>query len=158
MKSQVYLHNEDTIILKIRSKLTPFFDLPPIIGSEIREQYPESFKDFNLSHEETLYVTMLNISNRRARKRFRPIIFCKVTFGLHKCFRVEIYYSAFKFKLLCQPEAAGCCPDHNGQGYNQLGRNQRAWWIFSFWLLQENSQNHRPQMTQESSLTAPQRC
>ena len=25
-----------------------------------------------------------------------------------------IIASAFKFKLLCQPEAAGCSPDHNG--------------------------------------------
>ena len=36
-----------------------------------------------------------------------------------------IIASAFKFKLLRQPEAAGCSPDHNGQGYNQLGGNQR---------------------------------
>ena len=40
-------------VLKIRSKLTAFFigiledsDLPPIIGTEIREQYPECFMDF----------------------------------------------------------------------------------------------------------------
>ena len=49
--------------------MTPFFDLPPIIGSEIREQYPGSFKDFNLSHEETLYVTTLKILNRRAKEK-----------------------------------------------------------------------------------------
>ena len=27
-----------------------------------------------------------------------------------------IIASAFKFELLRQPEAAGCSPDHNGQG------------------------------------------
>ena len=64
------------IILKIRSKLTPFFfaifedsDLPPIIGSEIREQYPGSFMDFNLIGEETVYVTTLKILNRRAKEK-----------------------------------------------------------------------------------------
>ena len=31
--------------------------------------------------------------------------------------------SAFKFKLLRQPEAAGCSPAHNGHGYSQLGGN-----------------------------------
>ena len=52
------------IILKIRSKLTPFFfanfessDLPPIIGSEMREQYPGSLMDFNLIDEETVYAS-----------------------------------------------------------------------------------------------------
>ena len=72
------------INLKIRSKLIPFFfaifedsDLPPIIGSEIREQYPGSFMDFNLIDEETVYVTTLKILNSRAaRKRFNSIIFC----------------------------------------------------------------------------------
>ena len=56
------------IILKIRSRLTPFFfailedsDLPPIIGTEIREQYPECFMDFNLTEEETVYVTTLKV-------------------------------------------------------------------------------------------------
>ena len=46
------------IVLKIRSKLTAFFfgiledsDLPPIIGTEIREQYPECFMDFNLTDD-----------------------------------------------------------------------------------------------------------
>ena len=34
-----------------------------------------------------------------------------------------IIASDFKLKLLRQPEAAGCSPDHNGQGYNQLGGN-----------------------------------
>ena len=63
------------IILKIRSKLTPFFfaifedsDLPPIIGTEIREQYPGNFMDFNLIDEETTYVTTLKILNRRAKE------------------------------------------------------------------------------------------
>ena len=48
------------IILKIRSKLTPFFfaifedsDIPPIIDSKIREQYPGSLMDFNLIDEGT---------------------------------------------------------------------------------------------------------
>ena len=47
------------IVLKIRSKLTAFFfgiledsDLPPIIGTEIREQYPECFMDFNLTDDQ----------------------------------------------------------------------------------------------------------
>ena len=53
------------IILKIRSKLIPFFaifedsDLPPIKGTEISEQYPECLMDFNLTDEETVYVTTL---------------------------------------------------------------------------------------------------
>ena len=54
------------IVLKIRSKLTAFFfgiledsDLPPIIGTEIREQYPECFMDFNLMDDQYVYVTTL---------------------------------------------------------------------------------------------------
>ena len=46
------------IVLKIRFKLTTFFfgiledsDLPPIIGTEIREHYPECFMDFNLTND-----------------------------------------------------------------------------------------------------------
>ena len=65
------------IILKIRSRLTPFFfaailedsDLPPIIGTEIREQYPECFMDFNLTDEETVYVTTLKVLNTRAKEK-----------------------------------------------------------------------------------------
>ena len=60
----------------MRSKLTPFFfaifedsDLPPIIGSEIREQYPGHFMDFNLTDEETVYVTTLKILNKRAKEK-----------------------------------------------------------------------------------------
>ena len=47
------------IVLKIKSKLTAFFfgiledsDLPSIIGTEIREQYPECFMDFNLTDDQ----------------------------------------------------------------------------------------------------------
>ena len=36
-----------------------------------------------------------------------------------------IIASAFEFTLLRQPEAAGCCPDNNGQGIHQLVRNWR---------------------------------
>ena len=64
------------IILKIRSKLTPFFfgiledsDLPPIIGTEIREQYPECFMDFNLTDDGNVYVTMIKVLNRRAKEK-----------------------------------------------------------------------------------------
>ena len=59
------------IILKIRSKLTGFFfgiledsDLPPIIGTEIREQYPECFMDFNLTDDQYVYLTTLKVLNR----------------------------------------------------------------------------------------------
>ena len=31
--------------------------------------------------------------------------------------------SAFKFKFLCQPEAASCSPANNGRGYSQMGGN-----------------------------------
>ena len=73
------------IILKIRSKLTPFFfgiledrDLPPIIGSEIREQ----FMDFNLTDDENVYVTTLKVLNRRAKEKDFVQLFCKVTYSL----------------------------------------------------------------------------
>ena len=53
-----YTERRLTIVLKIRSKLTPFFfailedsDIPPTIGMEIREILPEGFKDFNLIEE-----------------------------------------------------------------------------------------------------------
>ena len=72
------------IILKIRSKLTPFFfedsDLPPIIGSEIREQYPGSFMDFNII--DRICDNTENFKQKSKRKRLRSIIFCKITFGL----------------------------------------------------------------------------
>ena len=64
------------IILKIRSKLTPFcfailedIDQPPIIGTEIREQYPECFMDFYLADDENVYVTTLKVLNRRAKEK-----------------------------------------------------------------------------------------
>ena len=64
------------IVLKIRSKLTAFFygiledsDLPPIIGTEIREQYPECFMDFNLTDDKQVYVTTLKVLNRRAKEK-----------------------------------------------------------------------------------------
>ena len=64
------------IIIKIRSKLTPLFfailedsNIPPGIGSEIREQYPGSFMDFNLIDKKTVYVTTLQILNRRAKEK-----------------------------------------------------------------------------------------
>jgi len=77
------------IILKIRSRLTPFFfaisedsDLPPTIGTEIREHYPECFMDFNLTDEETVYVTTLKVLNRRAKEKDFIQSFFAVTFGL----------------------------------------------------------------------------
>ena len=60
------------IVLKIRSRLMAFFfgiiedsDLPPIIGTEVREQRPGSFMDFNLTDEQ-VYVTTLKVLNRQA--------------------------------------------------------------------------------------------
>ena len=65
--------------------MTPFFfaifedsDLPPIIGSEIREQYPGHFMDFNLTDEKTVYVTTLQILNIRAKEKdFVDSLFAK---------------------------------------------------------------------------------
>ena len=65
------------IVLKIRSKLTAFFfgiledsDLPTIIGTEIREQYPECFMDFNLTDDQYVYLTTLKVLNRRAKEKY----------------------------------------------------------------------------------------
>ena len=44
-------------------------DLPPIIGKEIREQYPECFMDFNLTDDKQVYVTTLKVLNRRAKEK-----------------------------------------------------------------------------------------
>jgi hypothetical protein len=64
------------IVLKIRSKLTAFLfgiledsDLPPIIGTEIREQYPECFMDFNITDDKQVYVTSLKVLKRRAKEK-----------------------------------------------------------------------------------------
>ena len=61
------------LILKIRSRLMAFFfdiiedsDLPPIIGTEVREQSPGNFTDFNLTDEQ-VYVTSLKVLNRLAK-------------------------------------------------------------------------------------------
>ena len=63
------------IILKIRSSMMAFFfdiiedsDLPPIIGTELREQRPASFLDFNLTDEQ-VYVTLLKVLNCRAKEK-----------------------------------------------------------------------------------------
>ena len=60
-KLGLYTQRRMAVILKIRSKLTPFFfailedgNIPPIIGTEIREQYPGSFMDFYLTDEKTV--------------------------------------------------------------------------------------------------------
>ena len=75
-KLGIFTQRRLAIILKFRSKLTPFFyaifensDLPPIIGSEIREKYPGCLMDFNLTDEETVHVTTQKILNRRAMKK-----------------------------------------------------------------------------------------
>ena len=64
------------IVLKIRSNLVAFFfgiledrDLPPIIGTEIREQYPGSFMDFDITNTKQVYVTTLKVLNRRAKEK-----------------------------------------------------------------------------------------
>ena len=63
-KLGIFTQRRLAIILKIGSKLTPFFfaifedsNLPPIISSEIYGH----FMDFNLTDEETVYVTTLKI-------------------------------------------------------------------------------------------------
>jgi hypothetical protein len=76
-KSVPYIEQSKlAILLKIRSRLTAFFfgiledgDLPPIIGTEIREQYPECFMDFNLTDNKQMYVTTLKVLNRRAKEK-----------------------------------------------------------------------------------------
>ena len=55
--------------IKHRKSFNEDSDLPPIKGTEIREQYPGSFMDFNLIDEETVYVTTLKILNRRAKEK-----------------------------------------------------------------------------------------
>ena len=85
LTSQLYRDGLPKDIIKIRSKLTPFFftifedsKIPLIIGSAIREQYPESFMDFNLTDKKTVYVTRLQILNRRAKgKDFVQSFFAK---------------------------------------------------------------------------------
>ena len=44
-------------------------NIPPVIDTEIREQYPGSFMDFNLTDEKTVYVTTFQILNKRAKQR-----------------------------------------------------------------------------------------
>ena len=60
------------IILKIRSKLTPFCfailedsNLPP----RYRDKGTICFMDFNLTDEETVYVTTLKVLSRRAKEK-----------------------------------------------------------------------------------------
>ena len=43
-------------------------DLPPIIGTEVREQRPGNFTDFNLTDEQ-VYVTSLKVLNCRAKEK-----------------------------------------------------------------------------------------
>ena len=75
-KLGMYTQRKLAVILKIRSTLTHFFfailedsNIPPVIGTEIREQYPGSFMDFNLTDKKNVYVTTFQILNRRAKKR-----------------------------------------------------------------------------------------
>ena len=63
-KLGMYTQRRLVIILKIRSKLTALFftiledsDIPTVIGSKIREQYPGSVVDLNFIDEKTMYVT-----------------------------------------------------------------------------------------------------
>jgi len=70
------IHEEVGLVtLKIRSSMMAFFfdiiedsNLPPIIGTELREQRPAIFLDFNLTDEQ-VYVTSLNVLNCRAKEK-----------------------------------------------------------------------------------------
>ena len=93
-KLGMYTRRRLAVILKIRSKLTPFFfaileesNIPRIIGTEIREQYPGSFMDFNLTDEITVYVTTFQILNRGAKEKY----FVKSFFA-----KLPIVYKDFK--------------------------------------------------------------
>ena len=74
-KVGIVTHKSLAIILNIRSQMVTFFfgiiedsDLPPIIGWEVRDQYPADYMDYDLTDKQ-VYVTSLKVLNRRAKEK-----------------------------------------------------------------------------------------
>ena len=72
---KIVTHKSLAIILNIRSQMVTFFfgiiedsDLPPIIGWEVRDQYPADYMDYDLTDKQ-VYVTSLKVLNRRAKEK-----------------------------------------------------------------------------------------